>query len=404
MNSIAAPPTWLARAVRALAPSLAERLWKAPPGLEAAKEAPAASILFDTDYYLGRQPDVALAGVDALDHYLHFGWREGRDPNVWFSTAGYLSAHPELVARGENPLSHLARRTKMSVTRLCAGKGEGEAPLLSSLIQLQPWFPTKWLNENYLAKGLAETDRARIQLNTYACLERLFPLKMLKSMLFEGRELWCHESEHGPIRITFRLAETQFNEGELGLYLWLKERLLYVFSFSIHPGFGVGRGERLLISRMQTACGELDAVKLVTKALGDVTPQAAVFAAAQGFARAVEVSAFMGVPADRQVAVPPQLVSRCEAGYDGFYITIGGDLGVDGFYHGPMETSLTPMSVVKAGHKIRTRHKRALKEAIRSSTAALLLGLRAEAAEPIRLAQAPRRRLGVPSAGGGIVS
>lgn len=36
--------------------------------------------LFDATWYLQRYPDVATAGVDPLQHYLHFGLREGRWP------------------------------------------------------------------------------------------------------------------------------------------------------------------------------------------------------------------------------------------------------------------------------------------------------------------------------------
>ncbi|KMO39894.1 hypothetical protein VQ03_14915 [Methylobacterium tarhaniae] len=61
---------------------------------------------FDPIYYLGENPDVAAEGCDPLDHYLHFGWREGRDPSAEFSTRGYLSANPDVARAGVNPLLH----------------------------------------------------------------------------------------------------------------------------------------------------------------------------------------------------------------------------------------------------------------------------------------------------------
>ena len=36
---------------------------------------------FDAQFYLDRNPDVRDAGIDPLDHYLRYGWAEGRDPN-----------------------------------------------------------------------------------------------------------------------------------------------------------------------------------------------------------------------------------------------------------------------------------------------------------------------------------
>ena len=65
---------------------------------------PSAS--FDTVYYLAQNPDVAAAGVNPLDHFNVFGWREGRDPNAYFDTSGYLEHYTDVAAAGVNPLQH----------------------------------------------------------------------------------------------------------------------------------------------------------------------------------------------------------------------------------------------------------------------------------------------------------
>jgi hypothetical protein len=62
--------------------------------------------LFDTLYYLSRNPDVFQAGVNALDHYNTSGWHEGRDPNPYFDTSGYLAVNADVAAAGANPLAH----------------------------------------------------------------------------------------------------------------------------------------------------------------------------------------------------------------------------------------------------------------------------------------------------------
>lgn len=61
---------------------------------------------FDPVYYLATYPDVAENGCDPLEHYLKFGWKEGRDPSDQFSTSGYLSANPDVAEAGINPLVH----------------------------------------------------------------------------------------------------------------------------------------------------------------------------------------------------------------------------------------------------------------------------------------------------------
>jgi hypothetical protein len=66
----------------------------------------AGSALFDGGWYLSRYPDVAVSGLDPIQHYLKFGWREGRDPGPSFSTRGYLKANKDVAQLGINPLVH----------------------------------------------------------------------------------------------------------------------------------------------------------------------------------------------------------------------------------------------------------------------------------------------------------
>jgi serralysin len=60
--------------------------------------------LFDAQYYNQTYPDVAHAGVDAKQHYDTSGWREGRDPDAFFSTSFYLASNFDVRKSGVNPL------------------------------------------------------------------------------------------------------------------------------------------------------------------------------------------------------------------------------------------------------------------------------------------------------------
>jgi hypothetical protein len=62
--------------------------------------------LFDTLYYLSRNPDVFQAGVNALAHFNVSGRHEGRNPSAFFDTSGYLAVHADVAAAGVNPLDH----------------------------------------------------------------------------------------------------------------------------------------------------------------------------------------------------------------------------------------------------------------------------------------------------------
>ena len=61
---------------------------------------------FDEKYYLLWNPDVAVSGTDPLEHFLTYGWREGRNPNAFFDVTGYLEANPDVAQQGVNPLIH----------------------------------------------------------------------------------------------------------------------------------------------------------------------------------------------------------------------------------------------------------------------------------------------------------
>jgi glycosyltransferase involved in cell wall biosynthesis len=66
----------------------------------------APSHLFDRNWYLRTNADVANAGIDPIKHYIKYGAAEGRDPGPLFSTRGYLAANPDVDAAGVNPLFH----------------------------------------------------------------------------------------------------------------------------------------------------------------------------------------------------------------------------------------------------------------------------------------------------------
>lgn len=67
------------------------------------------SRLFDSEWYLAQNPDVAQAKMDPAIHYLHFGGFEGRNPSPNFSSAWYLDRYNDVKQAGINPLVHYLR-------------------------------------------------------------------------------------------------------------------------------------------------------------------------------------------------------------------------------------------------------------------------------------------------------
>ena len=62
--------------------------------------------LFEQDWYLANNPDVAQAKVNPLLHYLRFGGFEGRDPGPNFCSGWYLDTYEDVKKAAINPLVH----------------------------------------------------------------------------------------------------------------------------------------------------------------------------------------------------------------------------------------------------------------------------------------------------------
>lgn len=62
--------------------------------------------LFDAEWYLAQNPDIAALGLDPWRHYLAQGAWEMRNPHPLFDSQWYLESYPEVAAAGVNPLLH----------------------------------------------------------------------------------------------------------------------------------------------------------------------------------------------------------------------------------------------------------------------------------------------------------
>ncbi|WP_051036056.1 hypothetical protein [Stanieria cyanosphaera] len=62
--------------------------------------------LFDSNFYLSHNSDVAKLGMNPFTHYMEYGWKEGRDPNCLFDTSFYLEKNIDVRKAGINPFKH----------------------------------------------------------------------------------------------------------------------------------------------------------------------------------------------------------------------------------------------------------------------------------------------------------
>jgi len=76
--------------------------------------------LFDEAYYRETYPDVAASGIDPLEHWIDYGFGEGRDPSASFSTRYYSRLMRSGPLGKINPLVHYileGRARGLSITR-----------------------------------------------------------------------------------------------------------------------------------------------------------------------------------------------------------------------------------------------------------------------------------------------
>ena len=77
---------------------------------------------FDAVYYLQENPDVKLAGIDPVEHYLFEGSKQGRNPSLYFDTNFYLKKYEDVSQANINPLLHFIESGEME-NRLCTEAG-----------------------------------------------------------------------------------------------------------------------------------------------------------------------------------------------------------------------------------------------------------------------------------------
>ncbi|MGY4106520.1 glycosyltransferase family 2 protein [Aeromonas encheleia] len=103
--------------------------------------------LFDADWYLKQYPDVRKNKITALEHYLSYGWRLGRNPSADFDTNYYLksnSNNSDIKISGINPLLHYIRNGQIE------GRNSKATRVLSDNAQIKLEVFT--LNKDYAAK------------------------------------------------------------------------------------------------------------------------------------------------------------------------------------------------------------------------------------------------------------
>jgi uncharacterized protein VirK/YbjX len=197
------------------------------------------------------------------------------------------------------------------------------------------------------------------------------PDQLLRRTLRE--DLTIHEIPEGANRftLTMGLSRPYGEEGELSLHLRVNGEIAFILSFTIVPGWVVQSqaAEILLITRLQGVKGAYPPISLATRALHDVAPAALLLAALQGVAVAFGIGEIAGVSAARQSSYHRDYATFFKEAYDDFFTEVGMSKGATGFYHSSVPIQGKPLALIKQGHKLRTREKRAFKQEIKLACA-----------------------------------
>jgi glycosyltransferase involved in cell wall biosynthesis len=117
---------------------------------------------FDSAFYSARYPDVSSTD-DLLLHYVHQGWKEGRDPAIWFSVKDYLAFYHDVRGAGVEPFWHYLNHGRSEGRLALPSRGdEARAAVFFSDLygRYFPEFPAGFNSQLYmLAAGLEGTSR-----------------------------------------------------------------------------------------------------------------------------------------------------------------------------------------------------------------------------------------------------
>lgn len=93
------------------------------------------SRLFDRDFYLRENPEVAVLAVEPVWHYCSRGWKELLDPSPDFSTSAYLERNRDIRTCGMNPFYHYVRYRKAEPYREGTARPLGDGKAVPGLAQ-----------------------------------------------------------------------------------------------------------------------------------------------------------------------------------------------------------------------------------------------------------------------------
>lgn len=110
--------------------------------------------LWDPEYYLQENKDVADLGISPIEHYIMHGFKENRNPSRNYRTGDYFEVNPDCLLLNMSPLEHYfinskTRRIFCSYEEMRAYAREHGIEILKKSSKFNPEYYTKCYREKY---------------------------------------------------------------------------------------------------------------------------------------------------------------------------------------------------------------------------------------------------------------
>lgn len=221
----------------------------------------------------------------------------------------------------------------------------------------------------YLNKQFSTKEKCLSVLKNFAFVIERAPHHALDAVLSSGLDLYVFTADNINYRIIFTITREFHHEGEWSLELMANDESLFLLAFTVVPAAFVGASGKdvMLISRMQGRPGRFPKIRAATRAMGDITPQSALYCAARGLARAMEIAHIAGLSAELQPSCHGKNLAAFRETYDAFFIANGAASFANGFYILNVLLPSKPLDQVDANRRRRSKRKRQRKEQIAAS-------------------------------------
>jgi uncharacterized protein VirK/YbjX len=226
----------------------------------------------------------------------------------------------------------------------------------------------KYLGQ-YLSRHLDRRQRWDALRHHYDFLEERLDAERAFSLSFRDEPLFKWEAE-GAFELRLGIARLTKFEGEFVLSLVRDGVALSLMTFAIVPGAVVALDEPnvIFIGGSQGATGQFQAIRTTTKSNHDVCPQAMLLTGVQAIAARLGIAAIVAVGAENQVCVGKKVAPLYHRSiYDELWLAAGGVRLPAGNYLIPAAPAEKPLSLIKVGHRARTRRKRQFKRMLFST-------------------------------------